>query len=120
LVLLTPKLFYSINQEKHSRSKGDDNISTFKHYCAQRYGKQTNNAKHLDPKKTRAQMTMDRFECGGELFITVNSNIFDAVHVRIIHKQSHTYYVGIGSKSVEGIIKEMQNLPPSLVSYFKL
>ena len=50
---------------------------------------------------------MDCFHCGGQLFITVNPNVLDAVRIHIVHKQPHTHYVDIGSEKVEGLIAEM-------------
>lgn len=104
-MLLTPHC--SVHQKKISRLKTAPDTTTFEHYCVQHHGKNTVHPKHPDPNQHRARATMDCFHCGGQLFITVNPNVLDAVRIHIVHKQPHTHYVDIGSEKVEGLIAEM-------------
>ncbi|KIJ40345.1 hypothetical protein M422DRAFT_68608 [Sphaerobolus stellatus SS14] len=85
-----------------SRSPSSKDTKTFKYYCAQRKGYDTRIKEQDAAKKQPASNSMERFECAGELSITVNSNVLDAVRVRLIHLP-HAYHVDISSKPMNGL-----------------
>lgn len=81
-------------------SKCQDGKARFTYHCAQYEGQQTKSAagrarKGKDaPATSRARETMDRFDCGGWLYITLMDDVPGHALVRLTHKH-HTPYTDI-------------------------
>jgi len=71
-----------------SQSRGAPGAVAITYHCAQNEGTQTKQVQHKDETKRRARMTMERFPCKGELVITVNPAVNDAVRVRVRHQRT--------------------------------
>ncbi|KAJ7800075.1 hypothetical protein B0H14DRAFT_2245354, partial [Mycena olivaceomarginata] len=102
--------------KKKSSSKADKSTVTYTFYCAQLKGEESKHTLADDPKKRRARMKMDRFECDGWLHITVNDNNLQLATVRMTHHRCHTPYVDISiPQEVKQMVESMKHLPASKI-----
>ncbi|KDR82282.1 hypothetical protein GALMADRAFT_115207, partial [Galerina marginata CBS 339.88] len=94
-----------------------DSIKTYTFFCSQLRGEETKQKLNEDPKKRRARMTMDRFDCNGWLRITMTDGYPNLAGIKITHHRTHCQYVDISlTDKVSAIIQAMVDMPASKVS----
>ncbi|KAJ6525808.1 hypothetical protein DFH09DRAFT_936512, partial [Mycena vulgaris] len=87
---------YRFNYKKKSTSRASTSVHTYTFHCAQLKGEETKNHLTQDPRKRRARMKMDRFNCDGWLHITADDTDTNIVTVRMTHHRCHTPYLVAG------------------------
>lgn len=61
-------------------------------------------------------MTMDRYNCNGWLFITLNDTDLTTANIRITHHRSHHPYTDISiSPDIGKIVERLKDLPAAKV-----
>jgi hypothetical protein len=107
-------LIHSIDRNRPSKMT-ESTVVEF--YCAQCEGKQrTGYIPIQDLSRKRSSGSMQRFDCDGQLLVTINHQSSNQVRIRMQHLLNHLPYCDIAiDDQMDALIKTMSMCPPSIV-----